>query len=81
MDYRDLMKPCPFCGKKVEVSSMDFDGTGVLRIDVECSCGASINIESDDVMSDWQGHRYQLGKNAFEKWNTRAEQTERKESE
>lgn len=73
MDYRDLMKPCPFCGRKVENVSIDMDGSGILRIDVDCSCGASIHIEADDVISDWEGNRFQFGKNAFEKWNERAD--------
>ena len=77
MDYRDLMKPCPFCGHKINAVSVDFDGTGVLRIDADCSCGASIRMGADDAISDWQGHLYRPGKDAIEKWNKRAEQTER----
>jgi len=71
MKIEEVLKPCPFCGRDANIASMDFDGVGVLRIDVDCSCGVSVSIRSDDRLSDWQGRRYQLGKDAIEKWNTR----------
>ena len=78
-NIKEVLKPCPFCGRDAEIINMDFDGSGVLRIEVNCRCGVSVSIDSDNCVSDWRGHRYQLGKNAIEKWNARAEQTERSE--
>ena len=76
MDIRELMKPCPFCGRKVETSSLEFDGIGIRKLEVDCSCGASIQIESGDVISSWNGDRKRIDKDALEKWNTRERSSE-----
>ena len=71
MKINEIMKPCPFCGSEVEVSSLMFGACGVTSIEVCCRCGAEVRIESDDLIYDWTGAAHQMGLNAIEKWNRR----------
>ena len=67
----EVLKPCPFCGSEVEVVQVECRAGGVTSIEVCCSCGVDVRIESDDFIYDWTGEAHQLGSNAVQKWNRR----------
>lgn len=70
-DMREVMKPCPFCGRKVGLVEFEYTIPGVSKLKVYCPCGAEIGIESDELVY-YHGEGHQLGKSAIEKWNDRA---------
>ena len=70
MKLNELLGPCPFCGSEVEAASLEMDETGVRRITIDCRCGMSFDVASDDLIYA-NNKPYQLGKSAIEKWNER----------
>lgn len=73
-DLRDTLKPCPFCGRKVNLASLQMgSGIGVTRMDIECSCGISFEIYADDLIYSADGTPHQIGLTALEKWEKRSE--------
>ena len=75
MDIKDLLKPCPFCGRDVEVVEIKCSAYGIINLTVDCYCGIHFEIESDDVF-EVGGKMKILGLTADKKWNRRAEQRE-----
>ena len=72
-DLRDKLKPCPFCGRKVNLASLQMGSSiGVTRMDIECACGISFEIYADDVVYSADGTRYQMGLTALDKWEKRS---------
>ena len=66
--------PCPFCGGKVAIRSVGLGGlAGVTGLEVDCTCGISFEIESDELVTGPSGLSYQLGMTAVQKWNRRTE--------
>lgn len=72
MDIRDIMKPCPFCGARVETVRIVASSDGMEELSAECSCGANIDIEGDGFIYSCSD-KIRVGKDALEKWNTREE--------
>lgn len=68
------IKPCPFCGNRPRISCMSMDLTGVATLEMECCM--RFYIDSDDLVridTFAEGTQYkQIGMNAIEKWNRRA---------
>ena len=72
-DFRDQLKPCPFCGK-VNLASLQMGSSiGVTRMDIECACGISFEIDADDVIYSADGTPHQMGLTALDKWEKRSE--------
>ena len=75
-DIRGKMKPCPFCGRKVEdgtyIEKYGFIGYYVSELTVTCVCGATITIEAGDVVKMDQ-LPLKIEEDAVDKWNRRAE--------
>lgn len=72
-DLRDQLKPCPFCGRKVNLVSLQMGSNiGVARMDVECACGISFEIYADDVIYSADGTPHQMGLTALDKWEKRS---------
>lgn len=65
------MKPCPFCGQKIEAVSWEQDGLGLTTLKVMCTCGVTIKIDADDVFRTVDKY-FRPGLDALEKWNRRA---------
>ena len=73
-DVRDKLKPCPFCGRKVNLVSLQLESNiGVTRMDIECACGINFEIYADDVIYSADGTPHQMGLTAIDKWETRSE--------
>lgn len=74
IDYlQDQLKPCPFCGRKVSLVSLQMESnTGVTRMDIECACGISFEIHADYVFYA-NGVPYLMGLTALDKWEKRSE--------
>lgn len=73
-DLRNQLKPCPFCGRKVNLVSLQMESNiGVTRMDIECACGIRFEIYADDVIYSADGTRYQMGLTALDKWGKRSE--------
>ena len=71
---RDQLKPCPFCGRKVRLASLQMgSGIGVTRMDIECACGIRFEIYADDVIYSADGTPHQMGLTALDKWEKRSE--------
>lgn len=71
---QDQLKPCPFCGRKVNLVGLQMSSDiGVTRMDVECACGISFEVYSDDVIYSANGTPHQMGLTALEKWERRGE--------
>ena len=70
MDIREKMKPCPFCGQKVDIVEIEMSRKGFERIRVNCECGADIEFKGDEYIDSNMGG-IRIGKDALEKWNTR----------
>lgn len=72
IDLQDKLKPCPFCGRKVSLESIQMGSNiGVTRMDIECACGISFEINADDVIYS-DGTPHQIGLTAIEKWERRS---------
>ena len=71
MKIDEILRPCPFCGRRVEVARLEADQNGVTSIEVRCHCGAEIMFDSDDYIYDWTGAAHQMGLTAIEKFNNR----------
>lgn len=72
---RDQLKPCPFCGRKVSLASLQMgSGIGVTRLDIECACGINFGICADDVIYTGDGTPHQIGLTAIDKWEKRIEE-------
>ena len=71
MDIKELLKPCPFCGRAVEIVEIKFSVFGIKSLTVDCYCGMHFEIESDDVFKVG-GKMKILGLTADQKWNRRA---------
>ena len=73
-DLRNQLKPCPFCGRKVNLVSLDMErNIGVTKMDIECACGISFEIYADDVMYSADGTPHLVGLTALDKWEKRSE--------
>lgn len=73
-DIRGQLKPCPFCGRKVNLASLQMEsGIGVTRMDIECACGIRFEIYADDVIYSTDGTPHQMGLTALDKWEKRSE--------
>ena len=71
---RDQLKPCPFCGRKVNLASLQMGSSiGVTRMDIECACGISFEIYADDVIYSADGTPHQMGLTALKKKKKRSE--------
>lgn len=73
------MKPCPFCGREIDTDTIPISiSSGItMKMQFTCLCGVTFEIEDDELYYDNRGMSHQLGRTAFDKWNTRVEpQTE-----
>ena len=66
------LKPCPFCGQKIERYSIEADSYGISRLQINCCM--DFNIMSDDVVTSFGGEWARVGLTALEKWNRRVEE-------
>lgn len=76
------MKPCPFCGRKIDTDTNPISmSSGItMKIQFTCLCGITFEIEDDELYYDNRGMVHQLGRTVFDKWNARVEsQPERNE--
>ena len=72
-DLQNQIKPCPFCGRKVNLVNLQMErNIGVTRMDIECACGISFEIYSDDVLYSVGGTPHQIGLTALDKWEKRS---------
>ena len=63
-----ILKPCPFCGRKVSACEIEATSAGVHRIEVRCICGATIEIKKE-ILYTWKDSF--LPESAVQTWNTR----------
>lgn len=71
MTINEILSPCPFCGREVEITSIGYIMGAVDSLEIRCSCGAEVRLESDVLIHTFAGS-YQSGLTAVEKWNRRA---------
>lgn len=72
-DLRNQLKPCPFCGRKVHLVSLDMQrNIGVTKMYIECACGIGFEIYADDVMYSADGTPHLVGLTALDKWEKRS---------
>lgn len=63
-----ILKPCPFCGRKVSDCEIESTSAGIHRLEVSCICGATIEIKKDFYYSL---NDKILPESAVQIWNTR----------
>lgn len=64
------LKPCPFCGRVPTAIEVVYNRYGANRLKIDCCM--SFDIWSDELIySDAKGY-VRVGRDAVEKWNTRA---------
>lgn len=72
---KKTFKPCPFCGNTPTITQMSVNSEiGIDELEIECCM--EFRIRSDDAIRvrTFEGTKHmQLGLNAVEKWNRRAE--------
>lgn len=62
------LRPCPFCGRKVETCMIESTRAGIHRLKVDCICGASVEIEKEILYTINDSF---LPYSAVDTWNTR----------
>ena len=70
MEIKDLLKPCPFCGRDIEVGEVTLSANGIISLKVDCYCGIHFEVDSDDMFLV----KHSAGLTADQKWNSRAEE-------
>lgn len=65
------VKPCPFCGREVKNITSGISPYGVEVLHIKCECGAEVDFKGDGYFYENEIRR-RSGKDALEKWNTRA---------
>ena len=63
-----ILKPCPFCGRKVSDCEIEAISAGVYKLNVSCVCGAEVKIEAEKFFTVSETY---IPKNAIRIWNTR----------
>lgn len=63
-----ILKPCPFCGSPVDTCEIKATSAGIHRIEVDCICGARVEIKKEVLYSISDSF---LPHSAVEIWNTR----------
>ena len=67
----EQLKPCPFCGRKIETFNVNYEGGEAVLLGVQCYCGTRIEIRVNAYFTKWDGMPDEL--TAIEKWNRRAD--------
>lgn len=62
------LRPCPFCGRKVDTCEFEATSAGIHRLEVHCICGASVEIEKEILYTIQDSF---LLYSAVDTWNTR----------
>lgn len=62
------LRPCPFCGLKVDTCETEATRAGIHRLVVHCICGAKIEIEKEILYTVSDSF---LPYSAVDTWNTR----------
>lgn len=63
------LKPCPFCGKEVEVYAISYDKYRCVSLKIACCM--EFYIQADEL-TVYGSNAFREGKDAIEKWNRRA---------
>lgn len=68
------LKPCPFCGAKINSYSAEYIGVCCKRLVVACrACGAEFDIQAPSNM--YSNNRVEYwGDDAIARWNRRADE-------
>lgn len=72
-----ILKPCPFCGRKVSDCEIEATRAGIHRLEVSCICGATIVIEKEKFYSINDEF---LPESAVQTWNTRNGEKDQEEA-
>lgn len=71
IEIKRQLKPCPFCGHRVDIKRYYHTYNGGIQMTFECFCGAEATFTHNPFgdMSDYHGARERLM--PWEQWNER----------